>query len=357
MKLQTNVSPLAEIQLTPSTLERDLERLYYQVDPLFAAARHRRDYFIAGERFATCSDLQAYLDSTDRALASTASPGAPGAPGARILIAVGGENGCPKICWATRHFEERRIDAILAPTRYRMYFYEPLNYWQVYDRQTATGLQIQSLADSFPTWDSGSPLRNFLQWRLAAHGGALVHAGTLGIGNKGVLLAGAGGSGKSGTVLGGILSGLTTVGDDYVYVTPDDMCAYPLFETLKQDASGLDRVGLRGHPAVPAETNWQGKYQLFLRDLTHDARVPSLTLNALLLPTISDGDRTLAEPISAKEAFLALAPSGVTQIPGDRPLLYTTAAAISRALPCFRLHLGRDPAEVSAALYSLIENL
>jgi hypothetical protein len=345
---------LAEISLTPRTLLDELHGLFSCAEGLFNTARHRRTYGVAGETFVAYSDLEGYLNAVDMAVASH---GAGTARNARIFIGVAGENGCPSITWRASHFEERRVETFLAPTRYRMYHYQPLSYWQIYDRQTATGLQILGGADQYPAWDLGSPLRNFLQWHLASRDGALIHAGTLGVKDKGVLLAGVGGSGKSGTVLSGILSGLTTVGDDYVFVTPSSLRAYPLFETLKQDAAGLKRLGLTDHPSMPAKTNWQGKYQFYMRDLgLHDLPV-SLSLNALLLPRISGQEQTTLTPVSAKEAFLALAPSGVTQIPGDRPLLYATAGEISRQLPCFRLDLGSDPDEVYTTIRQFIEEM
>ena len=73
-------------------------------------------------------------------------------------------------------------------------------------------------ADGFPPWEPGAPLRSFLHWEYAARGMRLVHGGTLGIDGRGVVLAGSGGAGKSGTVVAGIMVGLDSVGDDYVSV-------------------------------------------------------------------------------------------------------------------------------------------
>lgn len=345
---------VAEISLTPRTLLNELNALFSRADVLFNTARHSRSYAVAGETFVASSSLEGYLDAVDLAVASR---GSATDKKARIFIGVAGENGCPSIAWNAAHFEERRLEAFLASTRYRMYHYQPLSYWQIYDRQTATGFQILSGADQYPAWDLGSPLRNFLQWHLASRDGALIHAGTLGVDEKGVLLAGAGGSGKSGTVLSGILAGLTSVGDDYVFVTPSSLRAYPVFETLKQDAAGLTRLGLAHHPHIPQKTNWQNKHQFYIRDLGPPSLPASLSLHALLLPRIAGQTKTTLTPTSAKEAFLSLAPSGVTQIPGDRPLLYSTAAEISRQLPCFRLDLGSDPVEVSVAIRQFIEEI
>lgn len=345
---------LSGLSLTPQTLLEDLASLFSRAETAFDSARYSRTYGVAGETFTVSSDQKGYLNAVDRAIWSHTPDTA---VSTRIFVGVAGENDCPSIAWRAAQFEERQVEAFLAPTRYRMHYYHPLSYWQVFDKQTATGLQILNRADQYPPWDLGSPLRNFLQWQLASRDGALIHAGTLGVADKGVLLAGAGGSGKSGTVLSGIMAGLTTVGDDYVFVTPSSLRAYPLFETLKQDADGLARVGLTDHPAIPAKTNWQDKYQFYIHDLGLPDLPSSLSLKALLIPRITGQAQTGLYPVSAKEAFLALAPSGVTQIPGDRPLLYATAAEISRRLPCFRLDLGGDPDEVSSTIRQFIEGI
>lgn len=348
------VAGQVKFSLRPASLIADLDQLFTQTDVLFARAQYRTSFNVANTCFSVSSDLQHYLAAASTAIASA---GSCTAASARIFVGVAGEGHCPAITWGARHFEERRIDGLLSPSRYRMYHYQPLSYWQIYDKESATGLQILQGADEYPPWDLGSPLRNFLQWRLASTGGSLVHAGTLGIGDKGVLLAGAGGSGKSGTVLSGICEGLSSVGDDYVFVNPDRMEAYALFETLKQDSAGLRRLNLSAHPAIPAEVNWQNKFQFYMSDLECVERPAALSLHAVLLPTITGASRTTFIPISAKDAFLALAPSAVTQIPGDRPLIYATAASISRRLPCHRLCLGTDPQEVSGAIRQFIQGL
>jgi len=339
------------VKISPESLVADIDVLFDQCGPLFETTGPKRSYSIAGETFTATSDLEPYLHALDIALASHVIQAG---TGTRIFIGVAGEAGCPTIQWNAPHFEERRVEAILAPTRYRMHYYHPLSYWQIFDRQTSTGLQIMRGADQYPAWDLGSPLRNFLQWELASKGGALIHAGTLSVGSKGVLLAGAGGSGKSGTVLSGILAGLQTVGDDYVFVKPKTLRAYSLFDTLKQDESGLQRLGVFGVAALPTETNWQGKYQFSIADLGLPPQPESISLHALLLPAIAHNNETTITPISAKQAFLELAPSGVTQIPGDRALLYATAAEVSRKLPCFHLHLGTKPHEVSTVIRRFI---
>lgn len=347
----TTLQGSTHIALAPKNLEHGLAQVFARFDDMFAEAAHQREYHVAGCRFVLRSDLASYLATTDRALA--ARPGV-GLPACRVVVGIAGKGGVPDLSWQARFFNEREVEAQLAKTRYRLHYFHDKWFWQLFDLETGRGVQIMQAADGAPIWDAGSPLRNIMQWQLARYGRVLLHAGTLAVSGQGVLLAGAGGSGKSGTVLSGVLAGLQTVGDDYVCVSRDDLTARPLFETLKQDAAGLSRLGLMGHPAIPSTTNWQDKYQFYLRDLGVPA-IDHIVLGALLLPAVTGDHETRLLPASSKEAFLALAPSGVSQIPGDRPVLYAAAADVARRLPCYHLRLGSDPADVVRSIKQFIQ--
>lgn len=252
--------------------------------------------------------------------------------------------------WAEAYYRERMVEAALADTRYRLHHMVDLGFWQMYDRDTGRGIQLVDPARGLPPWDSGSPLRNFLHWHLAGPDRDLIHAGTLGIDGGGILLAGRGGSGKSGTVLAGVMHGLDTVGDDYVLANRGDaVTVEPLFRTLKQDPAGLARLGLANH-RVGRLLNWQGKHQFTIDDVGGRPQPARIVVRCLCVPTICGGPRTTFEPLGDKEAFLALAPSGVSQIPDDRGATFAFAAGLARRLPAFRLLLGTDPAEIAAAV-------
>ncbi|HGG06111.1 MAG TPA: hypothetical protein ENK28_11695 [Aliiroseovarius sp.] len=169
-------------------------------------------------------------------------------------------------------------------------------------------------------------------------------------------MAGAGGSGKSGTVIAGILGGLQTVGDDYVHVSVNngDTLAQPVYTTLKQDPDGLKRLGLSDKEFLPQTVNWQGKYQFNLTDLNPASLTERLQITALVLPKISSRTQSRFRPAQTKEAFLTLAPSGVSQIHGDRDASFALAAKVTRALPCYFMDLSQDPAEISTALRTFI---
>ena len=149
------------------------------------------------------------------------------------------------------------------------------------DIDANVGLQWMQAADGYPPWEPAAPLRVFLHWFYSARGMRLCHAGTLGKNGCGVLLGGSGGSGKSGTVVGGVLNGLKTVGDDYVVIDGrgERAIAYPVFTTMKQDAAGLKRLGLDTTIARTGGANWQGKFEFSCQDhrqrIRRFARYPS----------------------------------------------------------------------------------
>jgi hypothetical protein len=235
-------------------------------------------------------------------------------------------------------------------------YYHDLRYWQLYDLETRIGAQLMLDASGFPPWEPGAPLRSFLHWDFASRGMRLAHAGTLGVNGRGVMFAGAGGSGKSGTVLAGILNGLDSVGDDYVLVgLQDGVTAYPLFRTLKQDQAGWERLGLDAKLRRPVSVNWQGKYQFHLEDVVARPIPGKLAMTAMMLPKVAKTSRTTIAPMPRKDAMVALAMSGLTQMTGDRSSGFRFFSELTRLLPCYEVSLGVNPKEIAETIREFIE--
>ncbi|WP_211234558.1 hypothetical protein [Solimonas soli] len=283
--------------------------------------------------------------------------GVAAAPDMQVRIVHPGLAGiAPPAEWGDADFGSNAFADLLAAEGLRGSYFHELRFWQFYDPASRQGVQLMAARDAFPPWETGAPLRAFLHWYYAALGMRLTHAGTLGHGGRGVLLAGAGGAGKSGTVAAGLVEGLDSVGDDYVLVQlrPQPR-AHRLFDTLKQDPAGFARLRLARVLPQPGPLNWQGKHEFRIGDLARRAPVDHLALTALLLPRIGGGARTTISPAPASEAMLALAPSAINQMPGDRLAGFRFFGALTRSLPCFRLTLGHDAAEIAAAIAAFIE--
>jgi hypothetical protein len=243
-------------------------------------------------------------------------------------------------------FFSRRFDQTLADIGLRG-FYHHRNSWQVFDPAARVGVQSLPTPLGIPEWETASPLRLFLHWAYASIGLRLTHAATLGIGGNGALVVGASGSGKSGTTIAGLLNELDSVGDDFVVVALNPAPeAFRIFRTLKQDDAGLRRAGLA---LSPRALNWRGKVEFDPAEISRPL-CERMALSALLIPRIAHAERTRIEPASAQEAALALAPSGVFQLPGDALSGFRFFADLTRRLPAFHVHLSENPREIAGVI-------
>ena len=259
--------------------------------------------------------------------------------------------------WGEEIYHPREVEKLLEGSRFRATYFPPLNLWQIYDHQEKFGLQWMMGTKSYPDWEPGSPLRVILHWAYRFAGMRLAHAGTLGKNAEGFILVGAGGSGKSGTVIGGIAHGLDSVGDDYVLIELDEngVHAYPLFKTLKQDRPGLARLGLENTIAATRTTNWQDKFEFECKELSGRSLADHLNIRAIVIPKIANAPTSTIRPIPKNRAMLALAPTGLFQMPGERDSGVRFYSDIVRRVPCFEMALSSDPADVSQTIETFVD--
>lgn len=231
--------------------------------------------------------------------------------------------------------------------------------WDIYDPARGLGVRAMQATTLRPPWEPSFPLRLLLHWAARDPRRGMIHAGTLGNRGYGVFLVGAGGSGKSGTTLSGILHGLTSVGDDYVAVSSPGTIieALPVLRRMKQDVAGLRRLGLEaGKGALDGPPNWQGKVEFDFEALAAGARAERLTMTAILMPHIARAPSSSFRPATAKEAMIAMAPSSLFQLHGSWREDFGLIASVARTLPAFHLDLSEDPKEIAAAIRSFLDS-
>lgn len=229
--------------------------------------------------------------------------------------------------------------------------------WQFFSKSRRQGIQTLQASGAYPPWEAGFPLRNFLHWSYQAQGMRQVHAATLGRNGRGVLLAGAGGAGKSGTTLAGILHGLASVGDDYVAIglADDQATAYPVMKLMKQDAAGLARLGVDPVERGLGAPNWQGKYTFDFDDLVAGARAKALALSGILIPRISGVGRCRISPAPKRAALYGLLPNNLQQLPGGLRQGLGFMSALTRTLPAFYLDLSAEPEDIADTISQFLE--
>ncbi len=181
-------------------------------------------------------------------------------------------------------------------------------FLQFYHSATRSGVEALAEPRRYPPWIASFPLRNFLHWAYEDTGRRLIHAGALSVDGRGVLLSGAGGSGKSECpVLAGILGGLDSAGDDYVVVDTGDRppAAHPVMRLMKQDAAGLARLGIDPVAQGLGLPNWQNKFEFDFEALGagRRARVVELGSYSAAKNCAGCADRTGACKIFSRHGF------------------------------------------------------
>ncbi len=205
---------------------------------------------------------------------------------------------------------------------------------------TDAGIGVYWLRDvaGIAPWDGGAPLQSLLRWTLARHGAHLLHAAVVGTDDGGVLLAGAGGSGKSTSALAALSAGMRFVADDYCLVRVGRQpTAHPIFAIAKAHADSLALVGGLDERVHGARLDWRGKARLQIADIvTHE-----LPLRAVVLPRVAERTGPLTR-VATTAALREVAVSTVFQLAGDQATTLAALRALTSQLPVFSLEVGPD---------------
>jgi hypothetical protein len=220
------------------------------------------------------------------------------------------------------------------------------------------------------TWsERANPLRVILHWGLSAPGCRLAHAGAVGTGDGGALIAGPSGSGKSTVATACLDAGFDFAGDDHVLLTfgSSGAVARALYGTAKLHRDGPRRVpGVAPAIVNHSELGNTAVTRLLRPDekLVADVhrwrpdRLRDVPIRAIVVPRIVARAESRLRPAGAGEALRALAPSTILQLPrvGPGAGLDELAEAVRHA-PARVLELGTDTAAVPEVLSGLLEEM
>lgn len=212
-----------------------------------------------------------------------------------------------------------------------------------------------------PYWEHIHPLRLFLEAWGASLGLQMVHAGAVAFEGAGALLIGAGGSGKSTTVLACITAGARSAGDDYVLVDAGAggaraPAAHSLYGTMRLFESHARRFPtlMSGHDSVAPGPDGAPKLTAYLSLRRPESLAETLPIAAILMPRVAGGAETRLRRESGGAALFALAPNSLKQLDPTSRIAFRRMADLCKTLPCWRLELGADVAGIAAAVREAI---
>lgn len=210
-------------------------------------------------------------------------------------------------------------------------------------------------ARTVPAWEQAAPFRRILHWWASKEGLQMVHAAGVGTPAGGVLLVGKGGSGKSTTALACVGSQLGYAADDYCLLSPGIVPkAHSIYGSGKADANSIVRLPKLQTAFESSQLREQKKSVIFVEEHIPDTILRSFPLRGIVVPRVTGGNTHSVERISKSEAFRAMAPSTLFQMPGDQPKSLARMASMTRQLPSWSLSIGEDPGQIPSLLDKLM---
>lgn len=242
--------------------------------------------------------------------------------------------------------------------RFQTMFDHGTNSLVMIDHDQARALFWTPRAAALPAYERGAPFRAILGWSLLHHDRLLVHAGAIFLADKGVLLAGAGGAGKSTTALICAANGARYLADDYCAVTPGDRPrVHSLYNSAKLSTSWLREVPQLQTFANHSTLRHEEKLLIFLQETAPHVLIRSAPLHVMLLPRVVGGNETTIERATSAQAMRALAPSSIFQTAGAGASAFHRLTGLVQNVPAYWLNLGRDTDRIAAQIRDCVSHL
>ena len=212
------------------------------------------------------------------------------------------------------------------------------NALTVLDRTAAQAYFWIRDARRVPSYVRAAPLRTLLHLWFQGTDQALVHAAAVGDDRGCVLLVGPSGAGKSTTAIACMEAGMGYLGDDYCLLHAGDP---PTVSTIYSSAK-------------LAEAGEEEKAVIYLAETSPGALLADGQLRAAVIPRVGAATDTSLQVTTSAAALVAAGPSTMLQHPGSAQDGMTLLASAFRAVPCWFLDLGPEPATAAPALASVL---
>ena len=187
----------------------------------------------------------------------------------------------------------------------------------------------------------------------------ILHAGCVSLNNKGVLIVGRGGKGKSSTSIQCIIDGLDYLSDDYLLIdiTSEKTMAYSIY-----NSGHLELNNIENFPKIKSfidigDINQNNKPYLFLSPIFKDKVKRSTEIKAIIVPLVTKNKSANYYPISSVEAIKALAPTSLVQLNTRGINSLQSLANLTRKFPNFCLELGSDFEDISFTVKNIINEI
>ena len=323
-------------------IERLEQEFFYKQPPRL----HSRLFEVDGLRIEVVSESEDFLINMTKALAHVAVPSG-GAVDLRIELHPGARIGF--LDWLRHSFGDKvqRLQTEQVMCMVNPGVNESMPTLSFFDAASKRAVFWVEDDARIPWYEVAVPFRIIFHWFFKRHGLLMIHGASIGKGEKGILLIGKGGSGKTSTALAAMhRDDLVYVSDDYALLKMDPVpTAISLYSSAKIKHHDLEIVG--------------EKEVLFLHETHAEKIAQRLQVHAIVLPVIAHAQETVSRRMHSAQALLALAPSTIFQLlPEDTHNdSFAVLAELVQRVPSFALQLSEDEKEISEKLSVFIEEL
>lgn len=212
-------------------------------------------------------------------------------------------------------------------------------------------------ARELPFWEPAAPFRQILHWWLPGRDALLLHGAAVGNAEGGVLLVGAGGSGKSTCALASLASDLLYAGDDYVGVElQPEPRVLSLFCSGKLEPGHATLLSHLPSPSFAGDGGVEEKSVFYVAERFPERMCRDFPLRAIVAPRVHGSEPRL-RPLAPAQVLTALAPSTLLQLVPARQEALSAMARLLEDIPAFGLDVGGPTDLIPPAIEGLLSEL
>lgn len=214
------------------------------------------------------------------------------------------------------------------------------------------GLTIYYWVNDFsklPPNERAAPLRSVFNLWFKNTPLFMCHAAGLGFNNKGVLLTGKGGSGKSTSTLSCLQTQLKYAGDDFLLVDSEKHIAYSLYNVAKLNTEQFDNFNHLKQHISNVEYMPREKGHVYINEAFSGEMLHSFLIKSILMPIIRGKKDTYISTCSKIEAIKALIPSSVWILRSDNKSIEKMKNLIN-SLPTYNMYAGTQLEQISVQI-------
>jgi len=229
------------------------------------------------------------------------------------------------------------------------------------DRVSGLMTGYVSNAEELSLYERGRPLHVPLSLWHKNQDMPLMHAGLVSKNGQGVLLAGAGGSGKSTSAVMCAYAGFDYLSDDLVGLelsSDGRFVGHSLYNSTFMEPDHLKRFSQLERHAIRGRYSFERKHLILLSQIASLKFASSCRIHSIVLPRVLHRPRSVLLRASKGETLLALAPSSL--LVGERSHGmegFNKLARLVERVPCYWLELGNALDEIPRVLEGLLSEV